>query len=89
MLLLPMGADQPMNADRCAQLGVALTLDPLAATPEQVRDAAQAVFNEARFRSAAECLQAEIAAMPPPESTVALLEELVERNALTDPDPDR
>ena len=89
MLLLPMGADQPMNADRCAQLGVALTLDPLAATPEQVRDAARAILNEARFRSAAERLQAEIAAMPPPESTVALLEELVERNALTDPDPDQ
>lgn len=36
MVLLPMGADQPYNAARCAQLGVAQVLDAVEATPESV-----------------------------------------------------
>ena len=32
-VLIPMGADQPMNAARCEQLGVARVLDPIEATP--------------------------------------------------------
>ena len=39
LVLLPMGADQPLNARRCAELGVARVLDAVAATPADVRDA--------------------------------------------------
>ena len=38
-VLIPMGADQPLNAARCEQLGVARVLDPVAATPDDVREA--------------------------------------------------
>jgi MGT family glycosyltransferase len=76
MVLVPMGADQPLNAARCAELGVALALDPLQATPDSVREAAATVLADPRYRRNAERLRDEIAAMPPPDHAVALLEEL-------------
>ncbi|HEU4324864.1 MAG TPA: glycosyltransferase [Roseiflexaceae bacterium] len=76
MVLLPMGADQPLNAARCAALGVARVLDALEATPADVRDAVAAVLADPRPRRAAERLRDEIAALPGPESAVPLLERL-------------
>ena len=64
LVLLPMGADQPQNADRCAALGVGLVLDVIAATPEDVRDAVSAVLSEPSYRAAAERIRDEIAALP-------------------------
>ena len=43
MVLLPLGADQPLNARRCETLGVARVLDSLTATPAAVRDALTSV----------------------------------------------
>ena len=40
MVLLPMGADQPLNAARAQQLGVAEVLDAMDATPAAIREAA-------------------------------------------------
>jgi UDP:flavonoid glycosyltransferase YjiC (YdhE family) len=76
MLLIPLGADQPLNAARCAALGVARTLDPLDATPADVAAAATAVLGEPAYRRAAAALRDEIAAMPEVEAAVALLERL-------------
>lgn len=76
MLLLPMGADQPRNADRCAQLGLARQLDPLAATPEDVRAAAADILADPAYRRAAGRLRDEIAGLPGPDHAVALLERL-------------
>jgi UDP:flavonoid glycosyltransferase YjiC (YdhE family) len=73
---VPMGADQPLNAARCAALGAGLTLDPIALTPQELRAAVAAVLAEPGYRRAAERLQAEIAALPEPASAVALLERL-------------
>jgi UDP:flavonoid glycosyltransferase YjiC (YdhE family) len=70
-VLLPMGADQPENADRCEQLGVARVLDAVRATPAQVRDALAGL---AGCRPAAARLQGEIAWLPGPEAAVATLE---------------
>lgn len=75
-VLLPMGADQPLNGTRCAELGVAQVLDPIAATPESVRNAVSTVLSDPSYRLAAERLRDEIAALPGPEHTVALLERL-------------
>lgn len=75
-VLIPMGADQPHNGDRCAALGVARVLDPVAATPESVREAAGAVLADPGYRLAAQRVRDEIAAMPAPEYTVGLLERL-------------
>jgi UDP:flavonoid glycosyltransferase YjiC (YdhE family) len=76
MVLIPMGADQPLNAARCVELGAARMLDPVAATPYLVRDTVAAVLADPTYRRAAECVQAEIAALPEPTSAVALLERL-------------
>ena len=77
MVLLPMGADQPHNAARCAELGVARVLDAVATTPETAREAVATVLADPTYRRAAERLRDEIAALPGPEHAVALLERLV------------
>ena len=79
MVLLPMGADQPRNAQRCADLGVARALDATEATPELIGAAIAAVLEEPGYRRAAELMRAEIAALPDPEIAVALLERLAGR----------
>ncbi|MGH3646900.1 MAG: glycosyltransferase [Micromonosporaceae bacterium] len=75
-VLFPMGADQPHNAARCEALGMARVLDPVAATPSQVRDATAAVLTHPDYRRAAGRLRDEIAAAPGPEHAVHLLEQL-------------
>ena len=77
-VLLPMGADQPLNAARCAELGVARVLDALRATPEDVAEAVSSVLAEPSYRAAAERVRDEIRALPGPEHAVGLLERLVE-----------
>jgi UDP:flavonoid glycosyltransferase YjiC (YdhE family) len=70
-VLLPIGADQPWNADRCETLGVAQVLDPVAATPADVAAAVEAARGN---REAAARLQSEIARLPGPEEAVKALE---------------
>jgi UDP:flavonoid glycosyltransferase YjiC (YdhE family) len=76
MILLPMGADQPLNAARCADLGVAQVLDALEATPDMVSAAVSAVLGEPAYQRAAERLRDEIAGLPGPEHAVKLIERL-------------
>jgi UDP:flavonoid glycosyltransferase YjiC (YdhE family) len=76
-VLIPMGADQPLNAARCAALGVGLALDAVIATPETVRAAITTVLDDPSYRRAAERMRDEIAALPGPEHAVGLLEQLV------------
>ncbi|WP_225767081.1 glycosyltransferase [Inquilinus sp. Marseille-Q2685] len=76
MVLLPIGADQPANAERCAALGVARVLDPVGCSPEAVREAARAVLADPACRLAAARVAREIAAMPDPAQAVPLLEGL-------------
>jgi UDP:flavonoid glycosyltransferase YjiC (YdhE family) len=73
-VLLPIGADQPWNADRCAELGVASVLDPVTATPD---DVAAAVAAAPAHREAAARFQHEIARLPGPEEAVAALEACI------------
>jgi UDP:flavonoid glycosyltransferase YjiC (YdhE family) len=75
-VLIPMGADQPANAKRCEELGLARVLDPIAATAEDVRDAVSTVLTNPTYRAAAERMCNDMAALPGPEHAVALLEEL-------------
>jgi len=76
MALIPMGADQPLNAARCEALGVARRLDAAAAAPQMVRDAVTAVLENSVYRRAAERLRDEIAALPGPGHAITLLERL-------------
>ena len=83
-VLIPMGADQPMNAARCKQLGMARVLDPIEATPDMVREAVSDVLENPSYRRAAERMRDEFAALPGPMHAVTLLERLAaERRPLS------
>ncbi|MBC8163520.1 MAG: glycosyltransferase family 1 protein [Roseiflexaceae bacterium] len=82
MVLIPMGADQPLNAARCEVLSIAQTLDAVAATPAMVREAVTTVLANPSYQQAAERLRDEIAALPGPEHVVRLLEQLVAKQQL-------
>jgi UDP:flavonoid glycosyltransferase YjiC (YdhE family) len=79
MVLVPLGADQPLNAARCGALGVARELDAAELTPEAVGTAAAAMLADPGPRRAAARLRDEIAALPGPEHAVRLLEGLAAR----------
>jgi UDP:flavonoid glycosyltransferase YjiC (YdhE family) len=75
-VLLPLGADQPHNARRAADLGVATVLDAATATPAEVGAAVAAALADRASYGRARVLKAEIDALPPVAATVARLEQL-------------
>lgn len=75
-LLLPMGADQPFNAARCAALGVGLALDPVSATPEAIGAAARGLLADGPARRAAQAQAAAFATLPGQEVALTRLESL-------------
>jgi UDP:flavonoid glycosyltransferase YjiC (YdhE family) len=75
-VVLPMGADQPLNAARCEELGVGVVLDAVTAGPEALREAVSVVLSDPAYRSAAERVRDEIAALPDAAHAVTLLEQL-------------
>ena len=79
MLLLPMGADQPFNAQRCEDLGVARVLDPVDQTPTTIGEAAAFVLTNERFREAARRVATEISALPGQDHALALLTALAHK----------
>jgi len=76
MLLLPMGADQPANADQCAALGVATVLDPLTTTPAEVTAEARVLLTDPRFRLAAAPWRDVCAALPSAKYAVGWIRTL-------------
>jgi UDP:flavonoid glycosyltransferase YjiC (YdhE family) len=76
-VLIPLGADQPYNAQRSVELGTARVLDPVALTADDVRATVSEVLTDDGCRRAAERMRAEIAGLPGVEETVPLLERLV------------
>ena len=75
-LLAPIGADQPMNAQRCVELGFGRRLDAVTATPADVRAAVTELLAVPTYRQEAERLRAELAALPGPAHAAALLEQV-------------
>jgi len=63
-VVLPMGADQPDNADRCEALGTGITLDPLTASPTDIAEATRALLDNPTFIEAAAALAAEAHTQP-------------------------
>ncbi|HVG95961.1 MAG TPA: glycosyltransferase [Chloroflexota bacterium] len=76
LVVVPVAADQPENAARCAALGVGRVVPAAAVTPDAVRDAVRAVLADPSYRRNAARLRDEIAALPAPEVGIALLEAL-------------
>jgi UDP:flavonoid glycosyltransferase YjiC (YdhE family) len=75
-LLIPMGADQPLNAARCRQLGLAWVLDPITATPDSIRAAVVDLLHNPGYQQAAAKMRDEFAALPDPAHAVRLLEDV-------------
>jgi MGT family glycosyltransferase len=76
MVVVPISADQPYSAARCAAIGVARTVAPDDRSPEAIRAAVREVLDRPGYRSSAESFQAEMAALPGIDHVVGLLEEL-------------
>jgi UDP:flavonoid glycosyltransferase YjiC (YdhE family) len=91
LFLLPIGADQPYNTERCITAGAALgviqppppgppTAAPPPFTPPEpavIRDGTRRLLEEPTFREAARAIAAEIAALPPADYAAKCLEEAV------------
>ncbi len=75
-VLLPLGADQPHNARRAAELGLARTLDAATATPAQVRAAVGAALDDEAAAGRARLVAEELAGLPDVEEAVRWLEAL-------------
>jgi MGT family glycosyltransferase len=75
-LLLPLGADQPLNAARCAALGVAEVQDAGALTAGGLRAAVTRLLEDPEPRRRAGALRGAIAALPGPAQAVAWIEGL-------------
>jgi UDP:flavonoid glycosyltransferase YjiC (YdhE family) len=76
MVLLPMGADQPLNAARCEELGIARVIDAHDATATTIREATESVLLDPGYRLRAARFRDELAALPGPAEAVVLLERL-------------
>ncbi|RYB92658.1 glycosyltransferase [Nocardioides glacieisoli] len=74
-VLLPLGADQPHNALRADELGVATTLDAATASPAEIRDAARAVLGDDTMAERCREVADELASLPPVGAAVATLED--------------
>src|SRR4051794_26852211 len=76
LVIVPLAADQPENADRCAAIGVAVVVEPETLSADAVRTAIETIVEDAAYRRRASDVAAEIAAMPGPEAAVARLERI-------------
>lgn len=77
LVLLPLGADQPLNADRCHALGVARVLDPLTADTYDIREAALRALHDPAMRAAAHRIKDDAAALPDASHAAMLIEALL------------
>lgn len=89
VVVVPITADQPENAARCAALGLGHVVAPADLTPETARHAVLAVLGDPGYGAAAARLRAEIDALPGPEHAVALLERLAAERQPIVQSPDR
>lgn len=75
-VLVPQGADNFLNAERCVDSGAGIAIMPPEVSPEAVRDAVRSVLDDVSYRDAASRLAEQIAAMPGPDDVIASLTAL-------------
>jgi len=73
-VLVPLGADQPHNADRVEALGLGQVLDAATASPAEIRRATQETLLDPVTRDRAQALQTEINELASVDETVSLME---------------
>jgi MGT family glycosyltransferase len=76
LVLIPIAADMPENARRCAAMGLGQVINSHERTPGAIREAVRMVLNSPTYRQNAERIQAEMRALPEPSDAVLLLERL-------------
>jgi len=77
MVIVPLAADQPDNADLCERAGVARVVPLETLTADAVRDAVADVLAQPTYRQRAIAVAAEIAAMPGPDAAMDRIESIV------------
>jgi UDP:flavonoid glycosyltransferase YjiC (YdhE family) len=87
LLVLPLGRDQAVNADRVERLGAGLAL-PADASPERLRSAMRALLGDASFRAAARAAAERIAPAEPDRTAAEALERAARLRPRT-PSPSR
>jgi MGT family glycosyltransferase len=81
MVIVPIAADQPRNAERCAALGVARCVQARGLTAETAREAVLDVLHGESYRQRAERLRQEILAFPGLDRASRFLERLAAERA--------
>ena len=78
LVLLPLSADQPINARRVAELGAGLALDGGAGAVPRLAGAVARVLEEPGYRAAARRVAAEVGKLPPVEEAAADLSAIAQ-----------
>ena len=84
-VMLPQGADQFINADRCHNAGLGRTLVPAAVSPAAVRSALRGVLGDLSYRNQARGVQTEMAAAMTLDEIVELLQQVAEHRVQSVP----
>ncbi len=77
-LAIPLAADQFENADMIVERGIGAMLEPDDVSEARLVDSIAALLADEAIRSSVEAAAGELAAMPSPASSVAVLERLVD-----------
>jgi UDP:flavonoid glycosyltransferase YjiC (YdhE family) len=75
-VLLPLGADQPHNAERAEQLGLARVLDASTATPDEIGRTVTAALRDQAMADRVRLVAEEVDRLPGPAAVVPALEHL-------------
>lgn len=76
LVVVPISADQPLNARRCRELGVSATVAPDERTPDRIRAATLDVLGDPTYRQAAQRIAAEALRRPDLDHALDLVETL-------------
>ena len=70
MVITPLGADQPIHAARCSDLGLAEVIQPEQVTAKALASALQRVLTTPSYTERAQAFQRELTALPPVEEAI-------------------
>ena len=76
VVLLPIDSDQPVQAQRCVELGLGLSVTPGELSPQSIRRAVAAVRSDPRYRVATAEFREELESLPSFADAADLLERL-------------
>jgi UDP:flavonoid glycosyltransferase YjiC (YdhE family) len=76
LIVVPLGADNAFNADRCCELGAAVAEAPDAVTEARAAELVSELLTCDRYRTAARGMAASMADLPPVATAVPLMERL-------------